>query len=149
MALSFAASLDLNIARVQREINDKVYRISIELFLAIVAKTPSPLNKGYHATGLLVNQWYPMEGGFSSQKGSDENDNGAGSRSRILALRGGTAFLGKDGRLTLSNNIEYAYRAEMLGWPAPNWSGKSGSDGAGGPYRMVALALQEIAARYK
>lgn len=145
MVSSFLASLDRNILRVKQEINDKVYKISIELFLLIVAKTPSPHNPGEHAKGLLANQWYPKTGaGFSEELTDATSRNGAGSKARIVALRGGREFFGKDGRLSLTNNVHYAYRAEMLGWPqSDGWSGKVG------PYRMVALSLQAIAARYK
>lgn len=144
MALSFSASIDRNILRVQKEVNDKVYKISIELFLLIVSKTPSPAFPGDFAKGVLANQWYPKAGDFSDEVGNDKSRNGQASRNRIVALRGGQEFVGKDSRLTLTNNIKYAYRAEMLGWPqADGWSGRVG------PYRMVALSLQEIAARYK
>lgn len=149
MALSFTASLLANIAKVEQGINDKCYKISRELFLEVVKRTPSPSNPGHFAEGLLANQWYPQEGGFSSEEGSSTSDTGAQSKSRIRAMRG-TAFLRLNGKVTLTNNIDYAYRAEVLGWPSKDgWSGKSGSDGKGGPYRMVALSLQLIAARYK
>ena len=140
----FMDSLNRNILRVKQEVNDKIYKISIELFLSIVAKSPSPSNPGEHAKGLLANQWYPKVGsGFSDELGTSTSPNGAGSRARIETLRGGKAFLNKDGRLSLTNNLHYAYRAEMLGWPRPEWSGSVG------PYRMVALSLQAIAAKYK
>lgn len=138
MALDFSASIDRNVLRLKQEINDKVYKISIELFLAVVAKTPSPAFPGKHAKGLLANQWYPAVGGeFSTERGTDTSRNGAASKSRIVALRGGNEFLGQNGKLTLANNLEYAYRAEVLGWAKT------------GPYAMVRLALQEIAAKYK
>jgi hypothetical protein len=73
MASSFLASLDRNILRVKQEVNDKVYRISIELFLAIVARTPSPANPGDYAKGLLANQWYPKLGDFSDEVGTDKS----------------------------------------------------------------------------
>lgn len=145
MLSSFMSSLTTNIAKIEKHINDKCYKITIELFLKIVELTPSPVNPGKHAEGVLVNQWYPKEGkGFSDAVGDEKSPNGAASRQRIVALRGGTAFLRKNGRITLSNNVHYAVRAEKIGWPvADGWSGKVG------PYRMVALALQQIAARYK
>lgn len=141
---AFSADILRNIECLKAEVNDKVYSIGIELFLKIVARTPSPSNKGWHATGLLVNQWYPMQGRhFSSSRGSATSDTGTDSISRISSLRGGNEFHGKNGTITLTNNVEHAYRAEMVGWPSPEWSGKVG------PYRMVALSLQEIAARHR
>lgn len=146
MALNFSASIDRNIQRIQKEVNDKCYKITIDLFLRIVALTPSPTQRrAEHATGLLVNQWYPAIGNVWSIERSDEiSDSGEGSKSRIRGMRGGGEFYAKDGRATLTNSVPYAYRAEKLGWPkADGWSGKVG------PYAMVALSLQEIAARYK
>lgn len=142
---AFMDSLNRNILRVKQEVNDKIYKISIELFLSIVAKSPSPSNPGEYAKGLLANQWYPKTGsGFSDELGTSISPNGASSRARINALQGGREFLNKDGRLSLSNNVHYAYRAEMLGWPiSDGWSGRVG------PYRMVALSLQAIAGKYK
>lgn len=151
MALGFSASIDANILRIKSLTNAAVYKISIELFRRIVERSPSPEHPGPFALGLLANQWYPREGGFSSAVGTDTSPNGIASYNRISAITvdGGNEFLGRDGLLTLSNNVDHAYRAEVLGWPSPAWSGKTGSDGQGGPYRMVALSLQEIAAKYR
>lgn len=145
MALNFSASINRNIQKLEQKINDRVYTISIELFNEIVRRTPSPATPGKTATGLLANQWYPKAGaGFSGSEGTDTSPNGASSRARIAALRGGIEFLGKNGRLTLTNNVHYAYRAEVLGWPlADGWSGNVVA------YRMVALSLQHIAARHR
>lgn len=151
MASAFLSSLARNINRVKSETNDAVYKITLELFRRIVERSPSPDHPGPFAKGLLANQWYPQEGGFSSEKGTDTSSNGIASLNRIAAITrdGGSEFLGKNGLITLSNNVDHAYRAEYAGWPAPEWSGKTGGDGRGGPYRMVALSLQEVAARYK
>lgn len=140
----FIASLTSNIQNLKAEVNRKVYNISIELFLRIVERTPSPSNKGHQARGLLANQWYVSSGNnFSSSLGSSISNTGSDSVSRINAMRGGRVFDGKNGTVTLANNVPYAYRAEMLGWPAPDWTGTVG------PYRMVALSLQEIGAKHR
>lgn len=141
--LDFATSVANNVAKLQQSINEKCYTIGIKLFLRTVSLTPSPTQRGAkHADGLLVNQWYPKDGpGFSTSLSSSQSDNGSGSISRIEGLRGGKQFLGKNGSITLANNVHYGFRAEMAGWPAPEWSGDVG------PYRMIALALQEVAAR--
>lgn len=145
MVLNFTASIDRNILRVQDEVNRKAYKITIELFLSVVRLTPSPAHPGDHAVGLLVNQWYPHTGsGFSASLDSSTSDDGNASQERIHGLRGGTEFLGKDGRISLANNLHYAVRAEKIGWPkSEGWSGKVG------PYRMVMLSLALIAAKYK
>lgn len=142
--MSFAASIKANSTKLLHDVNSKVYQIAKELFTKVVSLTPSPSNPGPYATGHLVNQWYPEEGDyFSEELDSNTSPIGSGSISRISGLKG-VQFFAKDGKLTLTNNLSYAYRAEVLGWPeGEGWSGQIG------PYRMVAKAIQAIAAKYK
>lgn len=144
--MGFASSLRLNSRRLMARVNSKCYAIARELFTKVVDLTPSPSHPGPYAEGYLVNQWYPAEGrNFSSELGPEYDTGGDGyaSRARIDKLDG-YAFNGRDGAVTLANNVEYAYRAEALGWPVSDgWSGKIG------PYRMVAKAIQIIGAKYK
>lgn len=143
---SFANSVRANSKKALKRVNAKCYEIAKELFTSIVKLTPSPLNPGPYADGFLVNQWYPAEGNYFSEElgpDSDISANGMGSLTRIQNLQG-NVFSGKDGVLTLANNAHYAYRAEALGWPQTDgWSGRIG------PYRMVALSIQKIGAKYK
>lgn len=135
------------------KINLTCYEIAWELFTSVVKLTPSPSNPGKYSKGLLANQWYPSENSASSARSSSLSSNGSNSLDRINALaKGGTAFYTKDGVVTLTNNVEYAYRAEVLGWPKPQWRGEDGDAGFGGggkPYRMVARSLITISAKYK
>lgn len=138
----FAASLRVNSAKVLLQVNNNCYRIAKELFTLTVNLTPSPANPGPFAKGVLSNQWYPGQGSdFSTEIGTEMSDNGAGSLSRI-AMLGGLQFDGKDGALTLTNNVEYGYLAEVKGWDQPRWSGVP-------PYRMVARSIQAISVKYK
>lgn len=139
---SFAQSILQNIAKIEQDVNDRVYEIARELFRSIVQLSPSPSNPGETAKGLLANNWFPMNGpSFSTATTSATSSWGAASLARINALSGSN-FIRKDGTVTLSNNLDYAYRAEVLGWPTPRWSGRVA------PYRMVALSMQKVAARY-
>ena len=135
-----------NTRKIMTRVNLACYRIARELFTKVVDLTPSPSNPGPFAEGYLVNQWYPENGTkFSSELGPtyDTGGDGYASRERIDGLHG-FAFYGKDGAVTMANNVDYAYRAEALGWPkADGWSGNIG------PYRMVAKAIQIIGAKYK
>jgi hypothetical protein len=141
--ISFSQSLNANIHKTMLKVNEEVYKIARELFLKIVSLTPSPSFPGPYAKGVLANNWFPVNGSaFSLEKTDEKSRVGAGSIRRISMLRGFN-FMKKDGTVTLSNNIEYAYLAEVKGWEKPKWSGNIG------PYRMVALSLQAIAARYK
>lgn len=142
--MSFTSSLRANIKKALWKVNLKCYDIARELFESVVSLTPSPSHPGPYAWGHLANQWFPEEGkDFSEEMDGSISPTGAGSLARIKAMKGG-AFNQKDGAVTLTNNVHYAYRAEALGWPASDgWSGKIG------PYRMVALSIQMIGAKYK
>jgi hypothetical protein len=148
--MSFSSSIALNIVKIKSRVNATCYKITREFFLSIVSLSPSPDNPGEFAKGLLANQWYPQVGaGFSSAKSGAISPNGADSVARIMSMTSGMEFFGKNGRISLANNIHYAFRAEFKGWPANEsppgwrWSGKAQ------PYRMVARSLQAVAARYK
>ena len=135
--LDFEKSIRAQATRILESINTKTYEIAWELFSGIVARTPSPSNPGPHAKGVLANQWYPQTGGFSGAKGNSTSATGSDSLSRIKAAMSGNAFNGKDGVLTLTNNLDYAGLAETDGWLKTS------------PYRMVALSLQATTAKYK
>lgn len=141
---SFTQSVNANSWAIMKTVNDRVYEVARALFKEIVRQTPSPIQReAATAKGLLVNNWFPRSGpDFSPEKTDSTSPYGAGSIARISALRGFN-FFQKDGVVTLSNNLDYAYRAEVLGWPSPPWSGRVG------PYRMVALAMQLTAAKYQ
>lgn len=119
------------------EVNLKCYEIAWELFTTVVEKTPSPSNPGKYAKGLLVNQWYPQERSASAARGMSKSPSGADSIARIKAMMNGLEFYDRDGRVVLSNNLDYAEQAESLGWKKTT------------PYRMVALSLQATAAKYR
>lgn len=124
-----------------RQANKSVSNKIESLFTDVVVLTPSPANPGDYAQGHLVDQWYPQLNSFSSEISSVTNPNGANSLSRIKAMLSGLAFFGKDNVITLTNNVDYAYRAEVLGWPSGQgangwiWSGRVG------PYAMVRTAV--------
>ena len=133
----FEQSIRAASANILSDVNLKCYQISWELFSLIVNKTPSPANDSPHAKGLLSNQWYPMlGGGLSGSKGTSTSANGSDSLSRIKAMMSAKEFLSKDGKFTLSNNLDYADTAETTGWAKTP------------PYRMVALSFQATLAKF-
>jgi hypothetical protein len=141
---AFSDSLKANSAKLLETINNKCYDRAFELFNMVISLTPSPEHPGPWAKGLLANQWYPNNGpDFSAEVGSATSDDGSESRQRLVTELLGTEFEGKDGVVTMANNLPYAYRAEKLGWPTPQWSGSIG------PYAMVSMSIQYIAAKYK
>lgn len=152
--MSFGQSVALNSARLLATVNTKCYAIAKELFYRVVELTPSPANPGRWAEGYLANQWYPAEGDFSGDLDMATSRSGANSINRIRAMNGQVFYQG-DGILTMANNLPYAYRAEAIGWPKEEgYNGgqrrevSGGYQNTGAPYRMVALSLQQIAAKY-
>lgn len=133
----FSNSVKASCTKILNDIDAKCFQISWELFSLVVSKTPSPSNPGPRAKGLLANQWYPMSGGVSAAVGTSTNASGNDSLSRIRSMMNGRDFFGKDGRLTLSNNLDYAVKAESDGWQRT------------APYRMVALSLQATVTKFK
>jgi hypothetical protein len=139
----FSQSIKQQRIRILNDVNAKCITVAWYLFNSVVQLTPSPVNPGPWAKGLLANQWYPQEGGTSSAKGSAKSDSGADSYNRIATLlRNSREFYNKDGRITLTNNIDYVMLAERDGWQPPQWSGKR-------PYMMAKLSLDATVARYK
>lgn len=131
--------------------NVSVNRIVEELFTSIVVLSPSPVNKGPFARGYLVNQYYPAIGAnnFSTSLSLSTSDYGIESLSRIKAIIAQNLWLGKDAVVTLTNNTEEAYRAEIIGWPAGGGSNGWRWSGKARPYKMVATSINNIIGKYK
>lgn len=131
------------------QMNKSVSNAVESLFTNIVVLSPSPSNPGAYATGHLANQWYPSVGGsFDTSLTMSTNPNGADSLSRIKAILAGQIFLGKDNVITLSNNCDYSYRVEYLGFPAGQGTNGWSWSGRVGPYRMVGAALANLKGKY-
>ena len=104
MSLDFKASIDRASDKLLKNLNNKIYEVSRQMFTSVVEETPSPTQRdAKHATGLLVNQWYPDTNGFSSELGEAVSDSGSDSLARIDLLRG-NAFYRQDGQVSLTNN---------------------------------------------
>ena len=126
-----------------------VNNIAEEYMTKVVENTPTK-EIGNYAKGLLVNQWYTATGGqYSSEVSTATNVTGSGSLSRIKASIAMNNFLGKDGVITLTNNLEYAYRAEKLGWPKGEGSNGWVWSGRRGRYAMVAKSTLYIQGKYQ
>lgn len=138
MALSFAVDLKAKCDKMLAEVDRQCQHIAFMLFTSIVIETPV-------LTGKLCNNWFPGVGtDFSSEITNLADTSGGGSKARIYSILGQGTFLGKDGALTLANNLDYAYRAEVLGWPKEDgWSGRVG------PYAMVDKAMKSTAVQFR
>lgn len=113
---SFADSIKANIREVKQEVNDKILFEASQTFKDVTTGTPSTWQKSEWAKGLLVNQWYTAENALSSDKNDSKDLHGVASLNRAEAIQKWKTFLGKDGYVSFTNNIHYAYQAEALGW---------------------------------
>jgi len=144
--MNFAQSIQNNIANVLQEVNDNLNMVCVEIFKDVVLESPNPAT-GDYSSGQLINSWYPAQNKFSSDISTTTDDYGADSYNRIYDVRDYKAFLKKDGVVTLTNNHDYAYRVEALGWPKGESSGQWTWNGAT-KYAMVDKALVKAAAKF-
>jgi len=129
--MSFAASLRKNIDRVLREVNYKINHRAYIFFNYIVKKSPH-VGDGPYVSGHFINNWFPAVNTFDGSITPATEADGGGSMARIESVvKNNSAFLRKDGFVSLSNNLSYAARIESLGWPKGydpksgwNWTGK-------------------------
>lgn len=135
---SFSDSIKAFRDKAKVEVNAKVNEIAVELFDEIVKGTP--VDKG-----VLKNNWYVGYGKVYNTTYSENSasKDGMASLSRISALKTDKTFLGKDGRVSLTNSTPYGFRAEYAGWPYPQWTGRVG------PYAMIAKAFITVVPKYK
>jgi hypothetical protein len=114
---SFTDSLKSNIQRVQQEVNTKINFVAYTLFYKIVNNSPH-VGDGPYVAGHFVANWWPSVNGYDTTV-SGAVSNGSDSLARIDSIiKESNAFFQKDGFVTLSNNLNYAFRVEYAGWPA-------------------------------
>jgi hypothetical protein len=128
--------------------NNNLCRDAEEVFSGVVVESPDPPGVGGFAKGLLKNSWYIDTKGIDNTVGTTPNATGADSLSRIKAALGTLPFYGKDGAVTLTNSLDYAYRAEVLGWPAGEGTNGFTWSGRVGPYAMVQTAITNFKAKH-
>lgn len=133
----FADSIKINSTKILAEIQAKCYTITDDLFTTVVYNTPV-------LKGELINNWFTSTGDILSSATTTTLDTaGNDSLLNIESLSQEDLFNGKDDIASLTNNIDYSYNAEFIGWPLPEWSGRVG------PYAMVRNSLTQIAAKYE
>ena len=140
--MSFGKSVAATAEKMKRQVNEHTLKVASELFTTIITNTPIGLSD---TKGQLINNWHLGTGRGQYNYGirSAYNTSAMASRNDVAKLRSLSEFLNKDGEVSFSNSVHYAFRAEYAGWPAPKWSGKVG------PYGMVRNSLTAVAAKYK
>lgn len=116
--------------------------------LSTLAVDYSPGSSSKYATGLVKNSWYAQVGGVSNVIGASADLSGSASLFRIKAILSQRPFYGKDNTVTLSNNTDYAYRVEYLGWPEGEGENGWKWTGTVGPYGMVSKAVAATKGKY-
>jgi hypothetical protein len=121
MGSAFLDSLSRNILRVEKEVDAKCFAIFQELASTVVYNCPV-------LRGNLINDFWPAVNGYNytvrtvvdkegqSQIQPHSDTTGSGSISRIRDVQGKGTFVGKDGFLSFSTSVPYAYRIEYEGW---------------------------------
>lgn len=128
----------------QTQVNDLANKIANELFTEVVKRTPVA-DGTWGPAGTLKNNWRTGFGigKYNTAFSKTPNTAGMNSYSEISKIRDSREFVGKDGEISFTNTTPYAYRAEVIGWPRPRWSGRVG------PYAMVRNSLTMVAPKYK
>jgi hypothetical protein len=132
--MGFEASLRLNVAKMQQDIDQKISFIAEDLFTTIIGLTPvsgeNIAPKNDHP-GLIKNNWYASKNGFDLSFDRPENPSGADSLSSVKALYATGTFLGVDGSVSMCNSAPYVRNVEYDGWTRTR------------PYAMVANGFTE------
>ncbi len=112
---------------------------TVELFGKLLIENSPTQPDAVHSTGLFKNSWYVSVNEFDPSIGTVPDSSGSGSLARLDELKSVDWFKTRDGFISFTNNLDYAYRVEYLGWPSPTWSG---TVGAYAPVRNSVIALK-------
>jgi hypothetical protein len=141
--MGFADSIRASNLVIKREVQANCYKIMDDLFTNVVERTPVGATAMEQHPGLLKNNWFSSTGDAISSATTPIFDaSGADSLLNIEVLKEADLFDGKDDVASLTNNIDYGFRAERDGWPKPQWNGVD-------PYRMMANSMSVVGNKYK
>ena len=133
---AFADSIGKNILKINTEVNDKITFVAQDLFTGIIKDTPVGSPPRDNHPGLLKNNWFTAVNTFSTATTDIQDAGGSGSMLNVDSLKQEDYFFNKDSSLTMSNNLDYSYRAEAIGW--------RDIGGNTDPYLMVATNLDRV-----
>lgn len=140
--MGFGDSVRTSVKKVNNQINDKVVEMATDYFKTVVGLTPVS-DASQKKRGELINNWHLSTNGSPNKTYTSNFDiTGGGSLQRINTLKSSKEFLGKDGKVSITNIVSYGYRAEYAGWPSPRWNNTA-------PYAMMRNARTIVSAKYK
>ncbi len=131
----FSDGIRKSVEDVKQQINSKIIEIAQYAFRSAVGYSPTAPEARW-AKGEFINSWYPAENSYSSSITGSYDYSGAGSMARIAALSSSQVFFGKDGFISLSNNLSYSLQVEYTGWQRT------------GPYAPVRNAIVSVMSTY-
>lgn len=142
--MGFADSIRANVAKRLAQIDAAAIEQADDLFRHVVSFSPTQPSANF-AKGEFINNWMI---GFNAIEGGSRGDDysGIGSLNDISRLRGSRVFYGRDYMVTLTNNVDYGFRVEYAGWPAPQWSGRIGPSNT---YAPIAKAFIAVVPKYQ
>lgn len=144
--MSFADDIKAFEKKVLEEIDKSVCNVYQKFTTSVISLSPTSA-VGKYSKNLLVNQWYSDIGVPSINYTLTTSPNGSDSLARVKTTIAQKPFFGKDNVLYFTNNLPYAYRAEVLGWP----EGQMGTYGVWKgalPYGMVNKSLIMLRGQY-
>lgn len=142
---SFQESIRANIAKLKIEADAKLTGVFKELATTVISNTPV-------LRGNVVNDYWCASNDYDkttltiisetgigslSEIGPNSDVTGAGSLKRINAVTGLGTFLLKDGFLSMTTSVPYAYQLEYLGGSTQR------------PEGFIRNSLTEVAAKYR
>jgi hypothetical protein len=139
----FAESVRIQIERVKKEVDAKCYAIFADLASTVIHNCPV-------LRGNLINDFWPasntynlttqtpIDADFNSTIGPHSDVTGSGSLSRIQDVKNLNTFYGKDGFLSFSTSVKYAFKIEYLGWSSRK-----------APTGFIRNSLTQVAAKHR
>ena len=152
MLMSFLSDIKAFKIRALEDANKSVCIVINKLCSSIIELSPTPPGTANYAKGLLKNQWYPSIGMSPSMMlSSSEEATGSESFDRLNKTIAEKPFYGKDNVFMFTNNVPYAYRVEMFGWPKDDATNTSGWEWTGNApaYHMVSRSLIKVKGMYQ
>jgi hypothetical protein len=152
MLMSFLDDVKAFQVKALTDVNNSVCNVVNKLCSSIIELSPTPPGTANYAKGLLKNQWYPSIGMSPSiMLSSSDEPTGSESFDRLNKTIAEKPFYSKDNMFMFTNNVPYAYRVEMLGWPKDDPSNTSGWEWTGNAtaYHMVERSITKIKGDYQ
>lgn len=141
--MGFSDSVRKTSEKMKNQINNTATEIAKDLFETAVFLTPVS-DPNQKKRGELKNNWHIGIGIGVRQKSYSTIFNILGTESiqQISTIKNSKEFLGKDGEVSITNIVNYGFRAEYAGWPAPRWKNSH-------PYAMMRNSLTLVSSKYK